>query len=279
MLIINNLLKKYKNRTILNIPNFTFRDGLIYGIVGDNGSGKSTLMKCMTNLVDYMGSVIIDSQDVKKCPIVLKDVGVLIETPMFYNDMTAIQNLNYFLTNEKQVEPLLDELGLLDVANKKVKTYSLGMKQKLGVALTCLKGSKVIILDEPFNGLDVNSVNVVINLLKEQKAKGKTIIVSSHMPNTIKKLCDEVYKIDDKHLRRLNSKDGCKYVFSFDSLEDLEAAKHALKDDKNIQMSSIGIELIIESADQDEVKRIINILADYNMESYEKVSQELEAIY
>ena len=280
MIIVNNLVKKYNNKLILDINNIELSNGVIYGIIGDNGSGKSTLMKCLTNLVDYSGDICFDDKSIKKYPEILKGVGLIIETPMFYNDFTAIQNLEYFLPENRDSNMILKRLGLDNVSTNKVKTYSLGMKQKLAIALACLKGTKLIILDEPFNGLDVNSVKVVVDLLLEEKQKGKTIIVSSHMPKTINKLCDVVYKIENKTLTNIkNNHSSKKYLLTFDSILNLENARKFLLDTYNLPIYSMGFDLVVDCHDINEFKTILKQMVDYNMISYEEMSQELEAMF
>ncbi|MCR4875081.1 MAG: ATP-binding cassette domain-containing protein [Clostridia bacterium] len=279
MIRINKLLKRYKSRTIIQIDNFGFKDGLIYGIVGANGSGKSTLMKCLVNLVDYSGEIFYDDKEIKLHPEVLKEVGTIIETPMFYNDMSAIQNLDYFLPCKKDATLLLKKMGLYNVSDDKVKTYSMGMKQKLAIILACLKGDKIIILDEPFNGLDVKSVRVVINFLLSEKEKGKTIIVSSHMPNTINKLCDEIYTIEDKVLKRnFNENTTKKYVFTFNAELEMQKAKSYLEEKKQKSVQQLGFDLVAECNDSKELKEILKVFIDFDMVSYEELSQDMEAM-
>ena len=279
MIRINNLLKRYKSRTIIQIDNFDFKDGLIYGIVGANGSGKSTLMKCLVNLVDYSGEIFYDGKEIKLHPEVLKEVGTIIETPMFYNDMSAIQNLDYFLPCKKDATLLLKKMGLYTVSDDKVKTYSMGMKQKLAIILACLKGEKIIILDEPFNGLDVKSVRVVIDFLLSEKEKGKTIIVSSHMPNTINKLCDEIYTIEDKVLKRNSNENTTKkYVFTFNTELEMQKAKAYLEEEKQKSVQQLGFDLVAECNDSKELKEILKVFIDFDMVSYEELSQDMEAM-
>ncbi len=280
MIKISNLLKYYRKHDVIQISNFEFSDGIIYGIVGANGSGKSTLMKCLTNLVDYSGEVLYDGLELKSHPEVLKDAGIIIETPMFYNDMTANENLEYFLPAGIDTSELLERLELADFADDKVKTYSLGMKQKLAIILACLKGNKVIILDEPFNGLDIKSVKVVIDILLEEKSKGKTIIVSSHMPKTINKLCDEIFKIENKNLQcYAKSTNSKKYIFTFDSIAKTENARVYLKGKSRWNAYSMGFDLIVDCKTQEDLKEVLSILVDFDMVSYEEMSQEMEAIY
>ena len=279
MIRISNLLKQYKTKKVFQIDSFEIQDGIIYGIIGANGSGKSTFMKCLTNLVDYSGEIQYDGLELKSHPEVLKNVGLIIETPAFYNDMSAIQNLKVFLPKHKDATKLLESIGLFEFSNDKVKTYSLGMKQKLAIVLACLKGEKVIILDEPFNGLDIDSVKVVIDLLLEEKNRGKTIIVSSHMPNTINKLCDEIYKISNKKIQRYSKGSKTKkYVFKFSSVDNTEKARKYLQETTRCDVYSLGFDLVVDCGGAQGLKEVLNKLVDFDMVSYEEMSQEMEAI-
>ena len=270
MIELKNLTKRYRKRRVLCIDNFCFEDGKIYGIIGNNGSGKSTLMKCLVNLVDYDGDILYNKINLKSSTEVIKDVGVLIETPSFYNDKTAVQNLDYFLGSEKDYASIMSRLGLHDFMYDKVKTYSMGMRQKLAIALACLKGNKVILLDEPFNGLDMESVNVLIKLLISEKRKGKTIIVSSHIPNTIYKLCDEIYRMQNGKLNRAFNNNCNRYVIFFNSLEDADNAYKTLSNNNSWSVTCLGYELTIECDNNIEVKDICEKLEGYKIKSIER---------
>ena len=193
VLKVNNVSKKAKDFQILNKVSFELGRGEIVGLIGPNGAGKTSIMKILVGLTrNYTGEVDLSS---------VRDIGCMIETPNFYPYSTGYQNLMYFAklngVGEQKVQELLGLLGLESAANKNVKAYSLGMRQRLGIAQALLKEPDVLILDEPTNGLDVLTAKVVTDFLLELKAQGKTIIVSTHIFSLIEKICDRVGIIID----------------------------------------------------------------------------------
>ena len=185
----HNLTKKYKNFTALDNLNITIQKGDIYGLIGRNGAGKTTLMKLITTLAKpTSGSFTLfgkssDSNDLYESK---GRVGALIEYPAFYPNLSAFDNLNYYaiqrgITDMKQIDKVLDIVNLRDTGKKKVKTFSLGMKQRLGIALAILNNPDFVILDEPINGLDPIGISELRDTFKNLAKNGITLLVSSHI--------------------------------------------------------------------------------------------------
>ncbi len=228
MLRIVKLEKHYKNNVVLNISDFECQSSSIVGIVGPNGSGKSTMLKCIAQLISYNGDVIWNNQPINQNISVLKNFGVIIEEPFFMNSLTAYQNLDYYLDCVDDAIPYLKILDIDTVLHNKVKTYSLGMKQKLAFALACAKGKEIELLDEPFNSMDSMSIKKCIKILKKQKKDGRLIVVVSHDSAVLNKLCDEIYVINKGKLIKLEQEEREKrdYYLKFEKDSDkMEAIK------------------------------------------------------
>lgn len=199
---IRNLTKRYKDSIVLTNINATFEEGLIYGLIGRNGSGKTLLLRCICGLVPvYEGQIWIGGTRVTATGSLPLDMGVIIETPGFLRNQTGFQNLKLLAsikgrTTDEEIYNAIVSVGLEPDMNKKVGKYSLGMRQRLGIAQAVMENPPILLLDEPFNGLDNNGVIKMRELLLEQKMQGKTIILASHNQTDIDMLCDGVFQID-----------------------------------------------------------------------------------
>lgn len=196
-----NLTKKYKEANVLNGLTMHVNKGDIYGFVGNNGAGKSTLMRIVMRLASSTSGNYkifgISKQDLT--PDVLKRVTAVIETPAFYPHLTGFQNLAIqqmsmeCKVSKEKIYKALDKVGLTTVGKKKVKNYSLGMKQRLGLARALINDAELIILDEPTNGLDPSGIiqirNIILNMNKEH---GTTFIISSHHVTELQKLISKL---------------------------------------------------------------------------------------
>lgn len=184
----NNLTKKYRNFTALNEANITVSKGDIYGLIGRNGAGKTTLMRIITTLTNktsgeftLFGKLDDDLTETKR------RIGCLIENPSFFPNLTAYQNLKYYalqkgIVDEKQIDEVLKLVELENVRNKKFKTFSLGMKQRLGIGLAIMDNPDFIILDEPINGLDPIGISDLRDTFKKlNEERNITILISSHI--------------------------------------------------------------------------------------------------
>lgn len=199
LLELKNINKTIKGNKILENISFYIEKGEICGLLGVNGAGKSTIMKIICNLAEISnGEILFLGKNMKQSD--LDNIGALIEYPPLYNNLSAYDNLKckailYGIEN-KRIEEVLKIVGLENTGKKKVSKFSLGMKQRLGIALAILHKPKLLILDEPTNGLDPVGTKELIELIKNFAKEGTTILVSSHHINEIKKLTDRIIIID-----------------------------------------------------------------------------------
>lgn len=201
MLEIINVNKKYGQKKVLHDVSFSVESGTVCGLLGLNGAGKSTLMKIVTSLafkdsgeIEYNG--IVYKKDDNSIPL-----GYMIESPAFYKDLSGKNNLKilsalYDTVKPERVDEVLSDVGLDDVKNKLVSNYSLGMKQRLYFAYSILNNPEILILDEPFNGIDPVTSRLFKDLILKLAKQGCTIIVSSHVISDIQEICDKVVIID-----------------------------------------------------------------------------------
>ncbi|MFX0549434.1 ABC transporter ATP-binding protein [Hathewaya histolytica] len=204
VLEVNNLYKSFKRQEVLNNINFTIEENEVVGFVGPNGAGKSTLMKIMVGLitptrgnVKVMGYYI--NADRERA---MEKIGCTIETPYFYEYLTGRQNLNiianmYKNLNKEDIMEAAEKVGISDSLDKKVKTYSLGMKQRLGLAQAIIMKPKLLVLDEPTNGLDPEGIVQFRNILNKINNDGCTIFIFSHILSEIQNICQKVLFINN----------------------------------------------------------------------------------
>ncbi len=199
---VNNLVMRYGSSEVLNIRSLDFKAGISYGLVGHNGAGKTTLFKCITNIISkYAGEILIDEVAVKEHNEVLLKVGILLDGMSVYQNRTGWFNIEYFAGlrgsfDAEKAKELAIELDLLSVLDKNVKTYSYGMQKKLILLIALMHTPELLILDEPFRGLDMESVRWFKKYLKQLTQNGLTLLISSHVQNDLETLCDQVYVID-----------------------------------------------------------------------------------
>nr|WP_312580069.1 ATP-binding cassette domain-containing protein [Sedimentibacter sp.] len=198
---IINLCKIINSQYILNDINMNFKRGNIYSIVGANGSGKSMLLKSIAGLIlPDKGKIKIFNRELKKGEFSQK-IGLLLDSPGLLPQYSAIKNLSILASinnriSISEIKNFLIKLGLNPNDNRSIKKYSLGMKQKVGIVQALMENPEIIILDEPMNGLDESSVEIVRNILFDLKRENKTIIITSHNKDDIELLSDYIYKID-----------------------------------------------------------------------------------
>lgn len=202
MIIIENATKKFGTQTVLNNVSLTLEDGKIYGFVGQNGCGKTVLFKSICGFI-YLdrGTITVDGRVIGKDIDIIKDAGIIIESPGFLPNYSAFKNLK-FLTmikdniGDEQIKSTLISVGLDPESKKVVGKFSLGMRQRLGIAQAIMENPHILILDEPMNGLDKRGVEDIRKILMDLKKKGKLILLASHNPLDIDILCDCVYELD-----------------------------------------------------------------------------------
>ena len=202
-IIVNELSKKFKKVTILENINMKFESGKIYGIVGRNGSGKSVFLKILCSFYKpTTGEILFDNVNYNSNNNFPPSVRALIENPTFFPDLTGFENLKLLSSiqnkiGDEEIIKTLDQVNLLSEKDKKYIEYSLGMKQKLAIAQAIMENPKILILDEPFNGIEEKTVKKIIEYLKEEKTKEKLIIFSTHIKEDLDSLADKIYKIDN----------------------------------------------------------------------------------
>ena len=206
---VKNLSKDFGQERVLHNVTRDFERGRIHGIVGNNGSGKTVLMKCICGfLIPTEGEVIVNGKRVGKDVDFPPGLGLIIETPGFLPNMTGVKNLEILASLNKkigleQIAASIRRVGLDPLMKKPVGKYSLGMRQRLGIAQAIMENPTTLILDEPFNGLDKDGVRDIHGLLQQQKAQGKTIILASHSAADIAQACDVVYEMTGGRLERV----------------------------------------------------------------------------
>ena len=199
---IKNVTKKIDKEMLLNDISLSLNSGTIYGLVGRNGSGKSMLLKTICGFVKPdKGYVIVNGEDIYKNNTFPKNTAALIERPNYLPELTGFENLKMLASINKKIDDTeilntLKKVNLLDEKDKKFKKYSLGMKQKLGIAQVLMENPDIMILDEPFNGLEEESANKIRKILLEEKEKGKLIIIATHIKEDIDELCHVIFHID-----------------------------------------------------------------------------------
>lgn len=204
VLEVKNLKKVIGKREIIKDLNFTVKEGEIYGFLGPNGAGKTTTIRMLVGLISQTsGEVKICGENLRKNKEkALKNVGAVVENPELYNYLSGRENLMQIARIRKvpkeEVEELIKLVGLQDRINDKVKKYSLGMKQRLGLAAALIGNPKLLILDEPTNGLDPSGIIDFRNIVKSISRKNKmAVFVSSHILSEVQQLCDKVAFIND----------------------------------------------------------------------------------
>ena len=200
MVEVLNAVKKFKETVALNNVTVRFETGKIHGIIGRNGSGKTVLFKCICGFMQLTsGSILVDGRPVR--PGTAQEIGIIIEEPGFIGSLSGYQNLKLLASirrkiSDAEIRQALERVGLDPGLKKRVSKYSLGMKQRLGIAQAIMEKPKLLILDEPMNGLDKRGVLEIRRVLKELNGEGATIILSSHYAEDIETLCDSVYEMD-----------------------------------------------------------------------------------
>lgn len=200
---LKNVSKSFKKIKVIDDVSISFESGHIYGFYGRNGSGKSVLQKIISGLyTPTTGIVLVDGVDINAIGTYPSNMRVLIEKPAFFPDISGLENLKLLADinktiDEKKILEILELVNLTEEKNKKYSKYSLGMKQKLGVAQAIMEDPDILILDEPFNGIEQATVDKLTEYLLEKKKEGKLIIVSTHIKEDLTKLSDKIYVFDN----------------------------------------------------------------------------------
>lgn len=201
---IRNATKRFKDKTVFENISLNFEKGKSYGFIGYNGCGKSVFFKTICGFSRLTeGEIICNGKVIGKDTDFIQDAGVVIETPEFINDYSGFKNLKLLAQiqnkiGDKEILETLEMVGLSNDKDKKVRKYSLGMKQKLRLAQAFMEKPKILILDEPMNGLDKTSVLVVRSILTEFVNNGGTLLMTSHNAEDIQICCEYIYEFDNQ---------------------------------------------------------------------------------
>ena len=200
---IKGVSKSFRGVEVLKDVTMTLESGHVYGFIGHNGSGKTVLLKLICAFLEpTTGEILFNGKNIIKNNEYPPSTRALIERPTFISELSGKENLELLAKiqkkiGNKEIEEALRKVGLEKEKDKLYYKYSLGMKQKLGIAQVLMEDSQILILDEPFNGLDEESTKKIREILLEEKKKGKLIILATHFKEDIELLCDELYKFDD----------------------------------------------------------------------------------
>ena len=203
MIAVKNVSLTMNKQKILENVSLTVNEGEAVGLVGSNGSGKTVLMKCICGFNNsYLGEISILGKKIGKDTEFPPQTGFIIETPGFipyisgYDNLKILANINKTI-GKKEIYDYMELVGLDPENKKSVGKYSLGMRQRLGIAQALMENPTVLILDEPFNGLDKKMLTKMREILVEEKRKGKTILLTSHHEKDIQYICERTYEIDE----------------------------------------------------------------------------------
>lgn len=207
-IIVKNVSKEIKGKTILNNISYTFESGTIYGLHGRNGSGKTMLLRAIAGLIiPNSGEIIVDGKVIGKDIEFPESMGIIIENMSLLPEYTAFENLKLLakikkVATDEDIVNALKSVGLDPYDKKKVKAFSLGMKQKLNIAQAIFENPEILLLDEPTNALDNETIKDIRELLIKMKNQGKTIIIASHNNEDISSLADEIIEIVNGSIKK-----------------------------------------------------------------------------
>lgn len=195
MIIIEGVSKSYGTHNILSNINMVFEPGKAYGIIGENGAGKTTLFKCITGIEDYEGRISSNIQPLKD------HIGYLATEPYYFSKITGREYIQLLCNARNKKINHLEEKNIFELPlDQYASTYSTGMKKKLALTAILLQHNEYFIFDEPFNGVDIQSNIIILDILKELKNIGKTLLIASHIFSTLHDICDEIVVLKDGQL-------------------------------------------------------------------------------
>lgn len=287
MLEVINLEKSFKDKKVLQGINFKIEKGDIVGLIGPNGSGKSTAMKCITGLIrDFQGNVIVDGVDTKDNKYI-ENISAIIEAPGLYPNISGEKNLEIFCSLLNAPDARLEELKSFVNLGKNLylptKSYSMGMKQKLGIVIALIQDVDYLILDEPFNGLDIDNLFIVRELIKELAGLGKGILVSSHQLLELDKLTDRNIYLKSGKIIEIDEDERAFNTYKIEYrgiLADIEKTLNHLLDEDNIDSFLVeeGL-LMIETNEKMNIFKILDLLENIEIRSMDKLYNSSEEVY
>lgn len=209
MIEVKNVSKTIKGHPVLQDVSCDFESGTVYGIYGRNGSGKTMLMRCILGLIfSDSGTINVDGKIIGKDIDFPINVGAIIENPSFFSYATGYENLKLLadirkVISEEAIRTAIRRVGLDDADKRAVSKYSLGMKQRLGIAQAIMESPDILILDEPTNALDEEGINLFYDIIQQEKARGALVIMASHNKDDIETLADVKIKMSDGKIKEL----------------------------------------------------------------------------
>ena len=271
MLQIKNLSKRVGKKTIIRNINFEVYEGEVFGLLGPNGAGKTTIIRSIVSLISRTsGTVLIKGIDVsvdfKKT---ISEVGAIIENPEFYMYMSGMENLKQFARmsrkniSDEEINKIVAKVKLTNAINQKVKTYSLGMRQRLGLAQALIHNPSILILDEPTNGLDPQGMAEFREIIREVSKQGTAVLISSHLLGEIQQITDRFAIIEKGELTHIETMSDVmedshgKFVFK---VSDVNKAIELLRM-KEIDAIEVGNQLIEVTTVETQIPDMIRLLS------------------
>lgn len=252
MLSVQNVDVFINQKEIIHQASFQVPAGAVIGLVGPNGAGKTTIMKTILGLTKFSGSIQIDNQEVTENNHQdLQQVGALIEHPAIYPFLTGLQNLELYSQDHQDLQEVVSLVQMESYLNQRAKNYSLGMKQKLGIALALLNKPRLVILDEPMNGLDIEATITIRKVIKQYAQQGTAFLISSHVLSELQKVMTGIVLLNagqvvmDKTVKEFTQEPQQQYQV----LTDNQSQAQELLQKKQIKFSSSGPYLLISHAD------------------------------
>lgn len=252
MLSVQNVDVFINQKEIIHQASFRVPTGAVIGLVGPNGAGKTTIMKTILGLTKFSGSIQIDNQEVtENNHQALQQVGALIEHPAIYPFLTGLQNLELYSQDHQDLQEVVSLVQMESYLNQRAKNYSLGMKQKLGIALALLNKPRLVILDEPMNGLDIEATITIRKVIKQYAQQGTAFLISSHVLSELQKVMTGIVLLNagqvvmDKTVKEFTQEPQQQYQV----LTDNQSQAQELLQKKQIKFSSSGPYLLISHAD------------------------------
>lgn len=247
-------------KQILHNISLKISPGEIVGLIGPNGAGKTTLMKTILGLKKFDGKILLDGYQItENNHRALTQVGALIENPAIYPFLTGYQNLSLYCQDNDDIHQITSTLKMNPFINEKAKSYSIGMKQKLGIALSLLNHPELIILDEPMNGLDMESTILVRQIIKKYASEGCSFLISSHILSELQKVMTNVILINngqivvDKKMAEFYPTRSINYCIKTDDIVD---TKHLLSSN-NIAFQELSNSLIVDASETPAIQDIL----------------------
>ena len=278
VLSCKNISKKINKIKVLDDISLDIKEGDIYGLLGNNGAGKTTLIKSILGLNKInSGSICICGCDIKNLKNAISSVGAIVETPEFYGYMSGRDNLKLkcriYNINNKRLEEVIDLLELGDYIDKNVNEYSLGMRQRLGIAFAILNNPRLLILDEPTNGLDIEGIVVLKRIIRKLSSNNTAILISSHILSILDDICNKICIIKNgrvvtdglvNNLKKIDNNDT--YIFKVSDTSNVNLA---------FEMSIIDNYTFKVNCNREFIPLIIDSLINCNINIYEIVKEDI----